>query len=185
MKTPLNRIAIATSVLFSAFSASVMANPTAADMQQNETNVYFTGELVESACGLSPDSVDQTVELGQQPTHLFKEKGDHSTPVPFQIKLIDCDTTTAKKATFTFLSNPDKTGLLFNVTGGARGVGVRIFHNGEKIDNGSVAAENKLTDGTNIVSFSAAYERNVDSSGTVPVTAGVAKSWALLRVGYL
>lgn len=156
-------------------------------MADNTTNVYFEGEIVEAACGLSPDSIDQTVQLGQHPTHIFKAKGDRSTPVPFNIKLTDCDTTVAKTADFTFTSNPDSTGNLFSVEGGAAGIGVRILHDGQAINNGDVAASNKLSDGTNVVSFSAAYEANgtADAEGNLsPVTAGVAKSWALLRVSY-
>lgn len=152
-------------------------------LADNTTNVYFKGEIVEAACGLSPDSIDQTIELGQHPTHIFKAKGDRSTPVPFNIKLTDCDTTVSKTADFTFLSNQDTSGKLFNVEGGATGVGVRILHNGQPVDNGAVAASNTLVDGTNIVSFSAAYEANVDITAT-PVTAGNAESWALLRVSY-
>ncbi|MGV3001130.1 fimbrial protein [Vibrio sp.] len=152
-------------------------------MSDNTTNVYFKGEIVESACGLSPNSMDQTIQLGQHPTHIFKANGDRSTPVQFNIKLTDCDTTVSQTADFTFLSNPDSSGKLFGVEGGAAGVGVRILHNGQPIDNGDVAASNVLIDGTNMASFSAAYEANVDPAAT-PVTAGNAESWALLRVSY-
>ncbi|MEZ8088070.1 fimbrial protein [Vibrio sp. 1S139] len=152
-------------------------------LAENETNVYFKGEIVESACGIAPESIDQTIELGQSPTHIFQAQGDRSTPVPFDIKLVECDTTVASTADFTFLSNPDTSGNLFSVEGGATGVGVRILHNGLPINNGDVAASNVLVDGTNIVSFSAAYEANTDVA-TTPVTAGNAESWALLRVAY-
>lgn len=176
MKAKYIRSSIAATFIFGLMSATPA-------LAENTTNVYFKGEIVESACGLSPDSIDQTIQLGQQPTHIFKAKGDRSTPVPFQVKLTDCDTTVATKAEFTFDSNPDTTGDLFSVEGGATGVGVRILHDGNPIDNGDVAASNVIVDGTNIASFSAAYEANVDVTAT-PVTAGVAESWALLRVTY-
>ena len=89
-----------------------------------------------------------------------------------------------KKAVFRFESNPDTTGDLFNVEGGATGVGVRILHNGNPIKNGDIAATNVLVNGTIIASFSAAYEMNV-AAGSDAVKAGNAESWALLRVSYL
>lgn len=150
---------------------------------ENTTNVYFKGEIVQAACGLSPDTIDQTIELGQHPTHIFKATGDRSTPVPFNIKLTDCDTSVSNTAYFSFVSNQDTTGKLFNVEGGAFGVGVRILHNGEPVDNGEVAASNVLINGTNIAAFSAAYEANVDVAAD-PIIPGNAESWALLRVSY-
>lgn len=165
----------------SSLVSAILASPSV--LADNTTNVYFKGEIVESACGLSPDSIDQTIQLGQHPTHIFKAQGDRSTPVPFNITLTDCDTNVSQTAEFTFLSNPDATGKLFSVEGGASGVGVRILHNGQPIDNGEIAGTSVLADGTNIASFSAAYEANVDVAAT-PVTAGNAESWALLRVSY-
>lgn len=176
MRAKYTRSSIAATLLFGLIS-------TKSAFAENTTNVYFKGEIVESACGLSPDSLNQTIELGQHPTHKFQEKGDRSTPVPFRIKLTDCDTDVAKTAEFKFESNPDTTGELFNVEGGAAGIGVRILHNGNPINNGDVAATNVLVNGTNIASFSAAYEMNVDSSVS-KVHAGNAESWALLRVSY-
>lgn len=177
-KTKRNLLMVATASV--SMVGATLSLPALAD---NATNVYFKGEIVEAACGLAPDSIDQTIELGQHPTHIFKAKGDRSTPVSFNIKLTDCDTTISKTASFTFLSNQDATGKLFSVEGGATGIGVRILHNGKPVDNGAVAASNTLLDGTNIASFSAAYEANVDVTAN-PVTAGNAESWALLRVSY-
>lgn len=177
MKANFIRSSIASSLLLGLMSATPA-------LAENTTNVYFKGEIVESACGLSPDSIDQTIELGQQPTHIFKAKGDRSTPVPFRVKLTDCDPSVSSNAEFTFVSNPDATGDLFSVDGGATGIGVRILHNGNPVNNGDVAATNVLVDGTNIASFSAAYEANIDIDDTHKVTAGNAESWALLRVTY-
>ncbi|PQJ42495.1 fimbrial protein [Vibrio campbellii] len=176
MKAKFIRSSIAATFLVGLMSATPA-------LAENTTEVHFKGEIVESACGISPDSIDQTIQLGQYPTHIFKAQGDRSTPVPFRIKLIDCDTSVLKKANFIFTSNQDTTGKLFSVEGGATGLGVRILHDGVPIDNGAVAVSSTLVDGTNIATFSAAYEANVDVS-TTPVTAGPAESWALLRVTY-
>ena len=69
MKIKFIRSSIAATFLFGLMSATPA-------LAENTTNVYFKGEIVESACGLSPDSLDQTIELGQHPTHIFKAKGD-------------------------------------------------------------------------------------------------------------
>ncbi len=156
-------------------SSSVLAD--------NVTKVYFTGEIVESACGLASDSVHQTVQLGQYPTHVFKAKGDRTQPVPFTIRLTDCDTNIAQIASFTFYANPDSSGKLFQVDGGAQGIGVRLFYNHQPLDNGAVATMKTLADGENVTHFAAAYEANTDVT-TSPVTVGRAQSWALLKVAY-
>ncbi|NRD74175.1 type 1 fimbrial protein [Shewanella sp. VB17] len=157
---------------------------TSSAMAVNTTHVYFKGKIVESACGLSPDSIDQLIQLGQQPIHIFKAKGDRSPSIPFNIKLTDCNTEIATQAVFTFGSNNDSSGQLFNVEGGATGIGVRILHNGTPINNGDVATTNSIVEGNNIASFSAAFEANVDPL-LVPITSGTADSWALLQVTYL
>ncbi|MGL6260344.1 fimbrial protein [Vibrio sp. WXL103] len=168
------KISVAISAV-SLLSAAVMAN------DYNETQVNFKGEIVSAACGLAPESMDQTVQLGQHPAHLFTSVGTRTTPVAFGIKLTDCNTETYENATFTFHSNPapDKPEL-FGVEGGAEGIGVRILHGGNPIDNGTATSSISLVDGTNIMYFSAAYESTSET-----VKAGSAESWALLRVEYL
>ena len=44
-------------------SGAVMANANAAD--QGHGKVTFTGSIIDAPCSISPDSIDQTVSLGQ------------------------------------------------------------------------------------------------------------------------
>lgn len=150
----------------------------------NQSKVHFHGSIVASACGLSPEPTAQLVQLGQQPTNLFKVKGDRSPAVPFNIKLIHCHTKIASQAALTFALNKDETGHLFNVKGGATGVGVRILHHGVPLNNGDVATKNSIVEVNNMALFSAAFEANVDPA-IVPITSGTADAWVLLRVNYL
>ncbi|NRD74176.1 type 1 fimbrial protein [Shewanella sp. VB17] len=149
----------------------------------NGGSVSIKGRIVESACSFSPDAGNQQIQLGQQPTHLFKARGDRSTSVQFNIKLADCSTNIATQALLTFGSNNDSSGKLFNTKGDATGVGVRILHNGSPINNGD-SAKHHIIEGNIIPSYSVAFEANVDPSNT-PITSGTANSWALLRVKYL
>ncbi|HFK4418709.1 TPA: fimbrial protein [Vibrio parahaemolyticus] len=68
-------------------STSVFAAPSAGTGQ-----VHFHGEVVNAACSISPESVDQTVELGSVAAHVLND-GNTSTPVAFNILLEDCDPT--------------------------------------------------------------------------------------------
>ncbi len=68
-------------------STSVFAAPSA-----GQGEVHFHGEVVNAACSISPESVDQTVELGSVAAHVLND-GNVSTPVAFNIMLEDCDPT--------------------------------------------------------------------------------------------
>lgn len=73
-------------------------------------DIKFTGSIIDAPCSIDGASGDQTVVLGQIAAHQMA-KGGKSTPVPFFIQLHDCDTTTMKSATVTFIgaANPDST----------------------------------------------------------------------------
>lgn len=171
--------AIVAAAALAALSSSAFAAPAAG----NPGTITFTGEIVAGACGISADTLDQTVPLGQVPAGQFAKVGDRSSTVaPFNIVLTDCDTTTSKNAYFTFTgtSDADVPGL-FAVTGGAGNVGIRLqTAAGDYLDNG---AEQKssvvLSNGNNTVRFAAMYEAT-----QATVTPGVADSVANFTVRY-
>ncbi|WP_217274039.1 fimbrial protein [Shewanella sp. VB17] len=161
--------------------AGIMASTTAI-AAGNQTTVNFKGEVVSAACGIAPESVDQTVQLGQHPTHIFKAKGSSSIPVQFNIKLIECSLDTYTKAKFTFNGSTDATNSeLFAVNGGAQGVGVRLSHGGTPIVAGTEATTVELTIDTNVITFSAALEADDDDDAV----AGVAEATTTLNIAYL
>ncbi|CAB3759668.1 fimbrial protein [Burkholderia puraquae] len=163
-----------TAVALAALSTSAFAAGTG--------TINFTGEIVAGACGIDAGSVNQTVQLGKVPTNVFKKAGDKSTPVDFEIKLTDCDTSISKQAKFTFTgtSNATQPKLLATI-GSATNVGIRLqSSSGEYLDNGvEQAAPTLLSNGNNVVKFAASYEATAAG-----VTPGTADSVANFTVRY-
>ncbi|MCU4314321.1 type 1 fimbrial major subunit FimA [Acinetobacter bereziniae] len=131
--------------------------------------VNFTGDLVNAACAVSTGSANQTVTLGQVRTANFKNAGDKTTPVPFEIKLVDCDPLIQATAAIAFqgtavggtaganllaVSAADANGTA------AKNVGIEIADNTAKVLGltGAVYSTAKtLVAGDNTLQFSARY----------------------------
>lgn len=138
-------------------------------------NVRFTGTIVNAACAVNVGSMNQTVELGQYRTAKFTKAGDYSGSVPFSIKLEDCDTGVAEKASVSFSGSVDSTdstvlsvsNLGGGVSGAASGVGIEISDSTGKIikPDGSVfSTPQNLNDGIiNILNFTARYKSTLES----------------------
>ncbi|MGP2706387.1 fimbrial protein, partial [Serratia marcescens] len=82
----LNKIML-TAVL--AFGVSSLAH--AAD--QGHGKVTFTGSIIDAPCSISPETVDQTVDMGQV-SNVALKNGGKSAPRQFDIKLEQCDNST-------------------------------------------------------------------------------------------
>ncbi|HHY7247050.1 TPA: fimbrial protein [Escherichia coli] len=52
--------------------------------------IHFKGEVVNAACAIDSESMNQTVELGQVRSSRLAKAGDLSSAVGFNIKLNDC-----------------------------------------------------------------------------------------------
>ena len=66
--------------------------------------IHFKGEVVNAACAIDSESMNQTVELGQvRSSRPAKSPGDLSSAVGFNIKLNDCDTNVSSNAAVAFL----------------------------------------------------------------------------------
>lgn len=150
--------------------------------------VHFTGSLVDAACAVSTDSTDQTVDLGQYTLHHFKNVGDKTSVIPFQIKLEDCDTTVASTAAVAFSGQRDsaQAGLLAIASGGntetASGVGIQILDEASKAvipDGSTFSTAHTLIDGENTLNFSAQYVSTVAAP-----TAGQANADATFFMQY-
>ena len=92
--------------------------------------IHFKGEVVNAACAIDSESMNQTVELGQVRSSRLAKAGDLSSAVGFNIKLNDCDTNVSSNAAVAFL------GIL---------------------DGATFSAKTDLIDGTNILPFQARY----------------------------
>ncbi|WP_241291690.1 fimbrial protein [Burkholderia stabilis] len=160
---------------FAAVSASTFA-------AGNPGTITFQGEIVAGACGISADTLDQTVSLGQVPANVFKKVGDRSQAQQFNIVLTDCDTSTSGNAFFTFTGAADSANPeLFATTGSASDVGIRLqSSSNEYLKNGTEqSAPVVLSNGNNTVTFGAMYEATAAS-----VTPGIANSVANFTVRY-
>lgn len=59
--------------------------------------IHFKGEVVNAACAIDSESMNQTVELGQVRSSRLAKAGDLSSAVGFNIKLNDCDPSTRRE----------------------------------------------------------------------------------------
>ncbi|CAI0720414.1 Fimbria A protein precursor [Serratia entomophila] len=158
----LNKIMLA-AVL--AFGASSLAH--AAD--QGHGKVTFTGSIIDAPCSIAPESVDQTVDLGQVSSIALKD-GGKSVPRQFDIKLEQCDTTTLKTVTTTFdgKSSPANPELL-GIIGTASGASIALTDMASNpIKLGTATPPQTLNDGNNTLRFAAYLQGDGASAAVVP-----------------
>lgn len=122
--------------------------------------LHFTGEIVNAACAISPDSINKTINLGQYRSANFKAVGDRSVLIPFALKLDDCDPAVATTAAVAFSGSTDPVDKTVLLTG-SEGIGIEISDSAGKVisPDGSSFTEGKtLSTGSNVFSFSARYK---------------------------
>lgn len=158
-------------VLALATSAVSMATMAATAVTPTTGTIEFQGELVNSACGLSPNSSPVKVDFGQVPTSLFK-KDTRVNPVHQNIELQDCDTTVATHATVTYtpttIDVTDNTLAAFT-SGSAKGVGIGLSDSGNQdVTWGQASAQVNLKDGTNMIPFVAYLKADNASAAVTP-----------------
>jgi type 1 fimbria pilin len=122
----LSKVALAMGLgmaLVSGFANAAASSNTAAGAAGHGT-VHFKGEIIDAPCSISPDSADQTVDLGQVSNSSLKNKGK-SSPVAFNIKLQNCDISTYKTVTATWSGTADTNNAdIWGITGTASGAGI-------------------------------------------------------------
>ncbi|HAY5167173.1 TPA: type 1 fimbrial protein [Shigella flexneri] len=105
---------------------------TAAEGGHGHGTVHFKGEIIDAPCSISPESADQTVDLGQVANSALKDKGT-SSPVAFNIKLQNCDISTYKTVTATWSGTPDvNMPEAWGITGTASGAAIVLRDASEK-----------------------------------------------------
>lgn len=125
---------------------------------QGHGKVTFTGSIIDAPCSITPETIDQTIEMGQISKVALKN-GGQSTPRFFSIDLENCDIsdTTKNKVTVT-LGNKEslaKNGLL-GIHGDAQGASIVIKDgSGKPIELGEPGDAQKLQNGNNTLAFSA------------------------------
>lgn len=151
-----------------AFTASVHAN-------QGSGKVNFKGTVINAACGIDPDSVEQTVDFGQiSMNHL--NTGNTSNPIPFSIKLVNCDTAQAANVQIAFAGATTADTEQLGTTG-TTNTAIKVSNqNGALISfDGIPSQAQTLIDGNNTLHFSSWVEAATDGATPAqpkPVTEG-------------
>lgn len=136
---------------------------------QGHGTVTFTGSIIDAPCSIDPDSVDQTVDLGQVSSTALEADGNTgtSTPQNFEIKLKDCSLSTAKSVATTFTGAEGANDGSLGITGTASGASIILTNgDGQQIKLGKASAAQQLQDGNNTLLFSA-YLKGDGASATV------------------
>lgn len=148
-------------------------------------DVHFYGQVVNAACSVTADTANQVVQMGQVRSSDFKNLGSWVDPVPFQIKLEDCNTNISKTVGVFFNGQSDsKDPQVFQTGSGAsasKGVGLGIFDaNGNLLVPGTAPPWfSALQEGNTTLSYMAKY-RSTDRM----VKAGDASTQVWFNVVY-
>ncbi|EMM5117895.1 fimbrial protein [Providencia stuartii] len=172
-------IAMAT---FMALGLASAAN--AAD--QGHGKITFKGAIIDAPCSISPNSIDQTVELGQI-SNMALVDGGKSTPRPFEITLDNCDITKlAKGVQLTFsgaAASFDNTNKTLGIVGAGAGAGVQITNgSGNVVTLGTATPFQQIQNGNNTLNFAAYLKGNGGDIDTI--TAGDFSSVADFTLSY-
>ena len=155
---------IASAVILSMGMVAFGAN--AADPDQGSGSVTFTGSIIDAPCSINPESVDQTVELGQVASAALKNSGK-STPKFFDIKLENCSLDTEKdndgnpvsaNTVSIIFGGPEANDAkdLLAISGDGKGAGVAIEDmTGKRVTLGEKTGTQSLVAGDNTLQLTA------------------------------
>lgn len=120
--------------------------------------VTFTGSIINAPCSITPDTIDQTVNLGQISYKMLASDG-MSPPRSFQIKLENCDVTALADKTVTAMFTGTESTLrpgYLAIQGTASGASIAITaDNGKNITLGQIAPATVIQDNNNTLRFAA------------------------------
>ncbi|HEM8731908.1 TPA: fimbrial protein BcfA [Enterobacter hormaechei] len=125
--------------------------------------VNFVGQVVNAACSVAADSVDQTVTLSRVRTVKLTTVGMQANQKEdFKIVLEDCDATVSQNAAVIFNGQQDPAveGSLANTAGAgsAKNVALQLFGpDGQALNIGDTSSNVKLINGENIIPLSVDY----------------------------
>ncbi|EPN2806505.1 fimbrial protein [Serratia marcescens] len=133
-------------------SLSVMSSSCfAAD--QGHGKVGMVGSIISTPCSISPESIEQTVNLGQVLGAVLEREGK-STPRAFDIKLENCEVGSGQSITVTFngVASTQNDNLLA-ISGTASGAGIAITHDDNVVKPGGTTKAIPLVNGNNMIHF--------------------------------
>lgn len=140
--------------------------------------VNFVGQVVDAACSVSADTVDQTVTLGQVRAVKLTAAGMVANQKEkFDIKLEDCDPSVKQNAAVIFNGQQDANlaGSLANTAGAgsATNVALQLYGpDGQVLNIGDTSSSITLNTGENVVPLSVDYIATGEATaGNVTATA--------------
>jgi type 1 fimbria pilin len=158
----LNKIMLASVMAFGMSSFAAQA------AEQGRGTVTFNGSIIDAPCSITPESADQTVELGQVSNALLR-KGGKSVPKAFSIDLENCELEDKKNnvsVTFNGVESANTEGMLA-ISGAASGASVAITDaGGNLIPLGKASPTTGVNEGHTAMRFTA-YLQGDGASGVV------------------
>lgn len=149
----------------------------------NNGKIEFTGSLVNSACGLAPESSPVKINFGEIPTNQLKNK-QRAGSQHAQIVLQGCDATVAKSALVTYTPATEDVGnkdLAAIVSDTAKGAGIGLVDSGDKdVTWGEKTSPVKIIEGNTNIDF-VAY---LQADGSQEVTPGAFQSTINFQIDY-
>lgn len=175
------------SVIYSLAAAGLltMGAAQAATVTTAGGTINFEGQVVDGACAVSADSMNQTVILDQVRAAKLATAGQAAGQQQhFNLKLEDCDTTAYSNVAVTFDGQSDATtvGALANTAGAgaATNVALQLYgQDGQPVTLGTASSTIALLTGENVLPFSVDY---VSTAGAA--TAGNVASVATFTTTY-
>jgi type 1 fimbria pilin len=160
----LNKLAMALG-----FGLVMAAGAANAVPDQGHGTVTIKGSIIDAPCSITPETVDQTVNLGQISNKQL-DNGGKSAPQEFRIELENCDLPAGKNTvdiTFTgsaSAGNPD----LIGMTGSASGASIGVTDGSGKLIVLGTPRPLQITNGNNVIGFSAYLQGDGASATIVP-----------------
>ncbi|MDR6997440.1 type 1 fimbria pilin [Aeromonas salmonicida] len=166
----MKKTTIASTMMMLMLSASVFAEGTgtpaaSAPTDQGHGVIKFVGAIIDAPCSIAPESVDQTIQMGQIANSLLEHQGEGPLR-PFEIHLEGCSLDTAKTASITFngiADDSEKKHLSLN--GFAKGAAIAMVsqRDGSEVVLGTPTKALSLVDGHNHLKFGAKLVSNLKS----------------------
>ena len=172
-------IAMATLLVLGGASAANAAD-------QGHGKVTFKGAIIEAPCSIAPESIDQTIELGQI-SNMALADGGKSSPKTFDIALQNCNVSSLTKGVQLTFSGAaasfDNTNKTLGIVGTGAGAGVQITNgSGNVVTLGTAAPFQQIQNGNNTLNFAAYLKGNGGDIDTI--TAGDFSSVADFTLSY-
>ncbi|WP_425272754.1 fimbrial protein [Rahnella woolbedingensis] len=171
----MDKVAYSLAISLALASAGAIADTTTV----SGGTINFEGKVVNAACSVAADSVNQTITLDDVKVSKLATSGEAAgQPVPFQIVIADCDTTVMQNVSVSFNGQSDvsSTGALANTAGAgaATNVALQLYGpDGQTLALGVESSTVPLIGEQNTVPFSVDYIATSDAAtaGTVAATA--------------